>query len=456
MYIISIITFLMNFIIRNINKPYIRNDNIYQKRIPHLDEFSPSLFDKNSFTTFKTEILGDGVKLDTNIFYLNNGHKVIANTIYVDLNKASIRTNYSPTKSVVYQSILDFNNKNKGSNQVLAGINADFFGLTCVNAYIKDNIIIKDSHNDNNCYDYKDLNADIPASKPMLFGVSNNHSRIGPIVENKTIEETIKSKFTYKLQYSRKNKIIHDIEASFSMSLIQETNKLITDYTLITKEVDGGVSTEKGDVCYIIKISKNQIFDNSGQVLNIIDSIGEPIFTDDTANGYYYLFKKSSIKEVLQLNDYITYIISNEDKKWNGYTDIIGGRQSLVENGEIAKTVTLENSNEAQKTDVPRTCIGINEKYEVVITAIEGLRYREKSNSSNDSYGVNLSELAEYMRYIGCYDAINFDGGGSTQLVVANSDKKEGFELRVRSSDFGSYNLNECRIVYNTLLVTTK
>ena len=426
----------------------------YQEDIPHLDSFSPTLFSKSSFTTDKSETLSEGVRLDTNSFNLNNGHKVIANTLYVDLTKASIRTNYSSGKAVVYQSILDFESKNE--QDVIAGINADFFGSISVNAYVKDNLIIKDSHNDNGIYDYTNLDADIPASMPMLFGVSNTHTRIGPIVENKTVEQTIKSKLVYKLKYAGEDKVVHDINHSFSLSVANVTNKLVTDYTLIDHEVAGGVLPENGDVCYVIKMCEDQHQVKCGQVFDILDCNGQRMYTNDTVDGYYYLFKKASVEEELNLDDYIAYFIGNDDNKWDTYTDIIGGRQSLLEDGTIPNTVALENSNGAQRTDVPRSCVGINEKHEVVITAIEGLRYGGKSTSTEDPYSVNLLELAEYMRYIGCYDAMNFDGGGSTQLVTRNTNAQDGFELRVRSSDYGSYGLNSCRKVYNTLLVTTK
>lgn len=433
---------------------FISDNPGYQETIPHLDEFNPTLFTKSSFATSKSEELGDGVRLDTNTFNLNSGHRVIANTLYVDLTKASIRTNYSAAKATVYQSILDFENKNE--QEVIAGINADFFGSICVNAYVKDNQIIKDSHNDNGIYDYTDPSADLPASLPMLFGVSNSHTRIAPIVEGKSVEETIKSKFIYKLKYAKEDKIVHDIDSSFSLSVANVTNKLVTDYTLITEEIAGGVLPENGDICYVIKMDNEDHVIKSGQVFDIMDCNGQRIYTNDTVDGYYYLFKKASIEEELELDDYVGWMIGNDDGKWDAYTDIIGGRQSLVENGNIAPTIKLENSNGAQYTDIPRSCVGINENHEVVITAIEGLRYGKHSSSTDDSYSVSLPELAEYMRYIGCYDAMNFDGGGSTQLVLSNNNGQGNFELRVRSSDYGTYELNSCRKVYNTLLVTTK
>ena len=102
----------------------------------------------------------------------------------------------------------------------------------------------------------------------------------------------------------------------------------------------------------------------------------------------------------------------SSDSKWDGYTTIIGGRHALVENGEISSTISNENTNGAKYTNIPRTCVGIKPDGKVLLTAIESLRYNSSNTNvaSSDSYGVNLSELAQFMRFIGCYDSVNFYG----------------------------------------------
>ena len=177
-------------------------------------------------------------------------------------------------------------------------------------------------------------------------------------------------------------------------------------------------------------------------------------YTDDTDEGFAYLFKKNGVDESIIEGDTLSYCIGNDDGKWDNYQTIIGGRQSLVENGQIAPTVTLENSNGAQNTGIPRSCVGITPEHKVLVTGIEGLRYGRKSTSDSDPYGVSLPELAEFERAIGCYDCVNFDGGGSTQLFV-RSEEETDFRMLVRSSDYGTTNLNDGRKVYNTFLVAS-
>lgn len=123
----------------------------------------------------------------------------------------------------------------------------------------------------------------------------------------------------------------------------------------------------------------------------------------------------------------------------------------MVLNGEIPNSVALEYSNGAKRTNVPRTAVGIKEDGSVVVITIESLRYYNISKDENDSYGVNLPELAEIMRYYGCVMACNFDGGGSTNMLIKEPNKD--LAVWTRSADYGSYNLGKARPVINTLLV---
>jgi exopolysaccharide biosynthesis protein len=60
----------------------------------------------------------------------------------------------------------------------------------------------------------------------------------------------------------------------------------------------------------------------------------------------------------------------------------------------------------------------------VLLLAVEG------DNTLSGTPGMNLSELATVMQSLGCIDAINLDGGGSTNMVVSN-------QLLVRPGDNG-------------------
>lgn len=108
------------------------------------------------------------------------------------------------------------------------------------------------------------------------------------------------------------------------------------------------------------------------------------------------------------------------DERWKSVKvgmGSIGGR--LLTNGEI-------NSGLAAGA-APRTAIGITENGGIVLYTIDG-------RQNGYSYGVQLKTLAARMKELGCTDAINLDGGGSTTLY-AQFPGDENAEIRNKPSD---------------------
>ncbi|NLE28959.1 MAG: SUMF1/EgtB/PvdO family nonheme iron enzyme, partial [Phycisphaerae bacterium] len=87
----------------------------------------------------------------------------------------------------------------------------------------------------------------------------------------------------------------------------------------------------------------------------------------------------------------------------------IAGSAVIVSGGtNTASTLTDSLSTELH----PRTAAGISvDGSKLIVMTVDG-------RNSNISLGVNLSELANLMIEYGVADAINLDGGGSTQLII--------------------------------------
>lgn len=100
----------------------------------------------------------------------------------------------------------------------------------------------------------------------------------------------------------------------------------------------------------------------------------------------------------------------------------------LVSEG-IAKHQAYEEGSKGRRfilKDLPRTAIGYNEdKSKLYLVCLE---------ATNDLgiKGVSLERLANIMKMIGCYDAMNLDGGGSSNMIF------EGKNRARRSSMFNS------------------
>lgn len=94
---------------------------------------------------------------------------------------------------------------------------------------------------------------------------------------------------------------------------------------------------------------------------------------------------------------------------WDNVNHIISGGPYLVKNSQVFVD-TAEQKLGAIGGRNPRTAIGYTADNHLIIVIVDG---RESS-----SVGMTLYELANFMKSIGCYNAMNLDGGGSTVLYV--------------------------------------
>ena len=91
--------------------------------------------------------------------------------------------------------------------------------------------------------------------------------------------------------------------------------------------------------------------------------------------------------------------------------DAIHAGPVLMHDGKIRVTSNEEVFFGSTIPDIhPRTAAGYRTSGELVLLVVDGRQV--------DSRGVDLQELAILMRDLGCVEAINLDGGGSSAMVV--------------------------------------
>jgi hypothetical protein len=105
--------------------------------------------------------------------------------------------------------------------------------------------------------------------------------------------------------------------------------------------------------------------------------------------------------------------------------NVIGGGPRLVRAGRT----TVEWEAEGLKPDVtqgraPRTAVGCTGR-RLVIVAVDG-------RQPGYSVGMTLTELADFMRELGCADAMNLDGGGSSCMWVRGAVQNRPSDGRER------------------------
>ena len=104
--------------------------------------------------------------------------------------------------------------------------------------------------------------------------------------------------------------------------------------------------------------------------------------------------------------------VATEYEKYKGQLyNAVGGSHILLKSDA---TSSLGVGTEFGDTRHPRTAVGTKPDGSVVIMVVDG-RQSEISN------GASLADLAEMFSSMGCSDAINLDGGGSSTFVLKNS-----------------------------------
>lgn len=126
--------------------------------------------------------------------------------------------------------------------------------------------------------------------------------------------------------------------------------------------------------------------------------------------------------EIFSEND-----LSAEEVLAAGAVDVLSFGPGLVENGEIA--VTKDEEVGKAMASNPRTGIGILEDGHYVFVVTDG--------RTDESEGLTLYQLAEFMQSLGCTSAYNLDGGGSSTLYfngeIINKPTTGGNNIKERS-----------------------
>lgn len=92
--------------------------------------------------------------------------------------------------------------------------------------------------------------------------------------------------------------------------------------------------------------------------------------------------------------------------------EAVAGRHRLIKNGSVVADTAAEGAGGSFSTTLhPRSAVGVTADGRILLVLVDG---RHKGVSR----GIGLVELAKRMQIMGCVDALNLDGGGSSALSV--------------------------------------
>lgn len=112
---------------------------------------------------------------------------------------------------------------------------------------------------------------------------------------------------------------------------------------------------------------------------------------------------------------------------------VFGGGQIVLKNGEVPS-----NINDAASDTHPRTAIGVKADGTYVMCVIDGRQ------SDKGMVGVGTDRLSAVMKYYGCVNAFNLDGGGSSTVVIRDGNS---FKVMNSPSDGHERSDGDCLLI---------
>jgi exopolysaccharide biosynthesis protein len=201
------------------------------------------------------------------------------------------------------------------------------------------------------------------------------------------------------------NSDVHIFEAKAPMQTritLGERFKLETVSSIVANELKSGQKVLAGMNCGFFTGANNE-----HTTLLIANGLYYNPPSINTADFIYY---KDGRTEVTNLHGYDAKILSKLQADCHF---AIGTSYALVINGK--KNLMLAEKFSHSTTKQPRTMIGQKADGTLVLVATDG-RVR-------DSAGLTADEQADLMLELGCINAVNLDGGGSSTMVVVKDGK---------------------------------
>ncbi|MCX7970332.1 MAG: phosphodiester glycosidase family protein [Negativicutes bacterium] len=152
--------------------------------------------------------------------------------------------------------------------------------------------------------------------------------------------------------------------------------------------------------------------DAGGVVTRIDDRGNSPIPADGGVLSAHGLM--AAALTGLRAGDKVSLIIDLGDSEWNAARHVIGAGPTLVRGGRrFVSAVAEQFPPDIAVGRAPRTAIGRKADGTVVLLVVDGRR--------DTSVGMTLEELADFLIARGVVEAVNLDGGGSSEMWIQGS-----------------------------------
>jgi exopolysaccharide biosynthesis protein len=223
--------------------------------------------------------------------------------------------------------------------------------------------------------------------------VINSELITGPIYERVSLG--IKGKSFRMAKLSLEGKVITSSNNEIKIDNINQP-RMLASYVLLYSYRWGSIAPAVPKYGVQIAVNNNFITEISQKSLNI------PV------SGYLISGPLSKLGR-LKVGDELKLKFTTSPD-WSDVNHAISGGPYLIKDGKI-----YVDSKEEKLSSIsgrhPRTAVGFTKDNRLIMVTVDGRQ--------NKSIGVTFWELAEIMKNFGCWDAMNLDGGTSTQMYVS-------------------------------------
>jgi hypothetical protein len=239
-----------------------------------------------------------------------------------------------------------------------------------------------------------------------------------------TTDTTYKRRLTPQQFFEKNNQPLLVVNGTFfSFTTNQNLNVVIKDGEMISYNVHTIAGKGKDTLTYrhplgsAIGIDKKRNADVAWVYTDSIKSFPYGIqrpcksYKDSSANlSFSYL--SNSIIVIPDYYDGRHIEMLPQLRKWKMKT-AIGGGPVLVQNGaiKITNNEELKFADKAIDDKHPRTCMGYTADGRLIVMVIQG-------RSPGIAEGASLTQQAQLLVNLGCVEALNLDGGGSSCMLI--------------------------------------
>lgn len=180
----------------------------------------------------------------------------------------------------------------------------------------------------------------------------------------------------------------------FTDAFGNNTNATSETVNIILGELDGKPSIGKTITGKIeeIKTASGSVDIPSGKIVLTINTNGGD-------EWIHTLIKLMSVGQTISIKNEATV----DAERWNSaYNGLASEGKRILSGGEVASGL--------EAGAAPRTAVGVRENGNLIFYVIDG---RQKGYS----YGARQDTVAKRLKELGCIDALNLDGGGSTSMA---------------------------------------